>query len=637
MCGIAGFIGNFETHEEINPGKVLQAMNHRGPDGKGFSWYPGKFGKVFLAHTRLSIIDTSSSGAQPMVAGHAGKPPHVAITFNGEIYNYRELRKDLSDQGVEFHGKSDTEVILQSYIVWGIDCFSRLRGMFAFGLVDSLKEKVFLVRDHLGIKPIYFNSITDKGLSFASETRMFRVLPGHESAGKINRDSLHGFLAMGMVLGNRTFVQGVEELEPGHAIEAKFTGEILNNKPYLPSRNSVSIGSWDRKNAVNLIRESLNRSVERHLVSDVPVGIFLSSGIDSSALAAIASKNHPNLRTISIGFNSKNADESKEASLIANDLGLPNETFTLTDSALIGEFERVLDAIDQPTIDGFNSYIVSKVARSAGLKVALSGLGGDEVFGGYATFRDVPNALRLSKITRLFGIGTGMKALGKVFCSRALWKAGRTGSTLSTLAGMYFLRRELYAPIDRLEILGPSSSYIEPNTGVPFDLLDSLVSERNVTDLENSVGFIEQQVYMRNMLLRDSDVFSMANSLEIRVPLLDQDLVEIVNPMPGEWKRPGTRSKDLLVEAVGPRFPRRILGKKKRGFTFPWKAWIQGSLRSFVMERLNSSNWKDLGIKNLAIENIWLRFINGDPSVSALHVLALVILGDLIARQKISL
>jgi asparagine synthase (glutamine-hydrolysing) len=637
MCGIAGFLGQKDQHDLILPDRVIRSIGHRGPDGYGFDTIYSNSGMAFFAHSRLAIIDITNTGSQPMSIKDKSGKNNITIIFNGEIYNYGELREELKCLGFRFSGNSDTEVILCAYLAWSTDSFRRLVGMFAFALADAGKDKVFFVRDHLGIKPFYYFENKEGGLSFASETRSFRVLPGGENASKINRNSLHGFLSLGMVLGNKSFVQGVEELEPGHCIISDFAGKIRDKIFFLNSACMDHMRFSDRSRAISAIRKSLALSVDRHLVADVPVGIFLSAGIDSASLTALASESHPDLRTISIGFDQREADESGEASLIASQLGVSNEVVTLTGADILAGLEMVFQAMDQPTVDGFNTFFVSKAARAAGLKVALSGLGGDELFGGYASFHDVPMAKRLAGLIGFGGVGNLMAMAGKVFGSRSLWKAGRTGSYRPGFASLYFLRRELFSPVDRLDLLEMPSPEVEPITGAPFELLENL--ERNISGLdpENTVAILEQQVYMRNMLLRDSDVFSMANGLEIRVPFLDQDLLALVNPMPGSWKNLGSKPKALLIDAVGKRFPSRILGKKKRGFTFPWEAWFRGPMAGFAKDRLFCSTWDNLGIPLEKVEKIWSRFIAKDPTVTALHVLALVSLADLVERQGLGL
>jgi asparagine synthase (glutamine-hydrolysing) len=573
-----------------------------------------------------------------MVVGGSPSKPGITITFNGEIYNYLQIREELSRLGFRFAGNSDTEVILQAYHAWGPDSFSRLRGMFAFALADPVKDLVFLVRDHLGIKPVYVLSAPQGGISFASEIRSFKFLPGSGRARKIRRDTLHGFFAQGMVLGEKTLVEGVEELEPGQCLVLDFSGKTKSKTIFTAKGGSGEVWIWnERATAVSLVRQALRVSVGSHLIADVPVGIFLSSGIDSTALATIAAESHPDLRTVSIGFDQQDADESREAAIIADKLGIRNEVVTLRAKSILADLDDVFAAMDQPTVDGFNTFFVSRAAKQAGLKVALSGLGGDELFGGYASFRDVPRARRISEVARVSGIGRLVSAAGRLLGSRSLWKAGRTGVYPAGFTGMYFLRRELFSTEDRLDLLGNPTIETDPVTGAPVHLLEVLTNRVSTLDSENAVALLEQQVYMRSMLLRDSDVFSMANGLEIRVPFLDQDLLALVNSMPGIWKRPSPKPKSLLVDAVGSRFPAWISGRKKRGFTFPWNAWFRGPMREFVRERLDSTVWSKVQIPKNAVEKIWLRYERNDPAVTALNVLALVSLADLVERQQLSL
>jgi asparagine synthase (glutamine-hydrolysing) len=636
MCGIAGFVGPNKYQSEYEFRMVLETIAHRGPDGIGTTFINNKSGTAVFGHTRLSIIDLSPTGSQPMSVSREPGVPKVTITFNGEIYNYLDLRNELAACGCVFVGSSDTEVILQAYQTWGESCFARLRGMFAFALADPELDKIFLVRDHAGIKPLYFKKIAEEGFSFASEVRAFRGLPGSEKTNRIKKDSIYGFLSLGMIIGNSSYLQGIEEIDPGHFLVSDFTGKIRESKCYLADGCDITKG-LDRKSSVQAIQQTLRKSIDRHLIADVPIGLFLSGGIDSTVIATIASQSHPELRTITIGFDQNNIDESEEGRLIAKHLGIRNEILTLSGKEICNDLDEVFEAMDQPTVDGFNTFFVSRAARSAGLKVALSGLGGDELFGGYASFRDVPRAIILSKYLGTLGIGKLISKMAKVIGSRALWKAGRTGNCNHSIASMYFLRRELFSPEDRINLLGPPSIEIEPISGIPKKIFESLEKEISNLDNENAISFLEQHIYMRNMLLRDSDVFSMANSLEIRVPFLDLDLIGLVNSMPGKWKRPGPRLKALLVDSVGPRFPKWILHQKKRGFAFPWNAWLRGPMKQLALERLKAGSWKNLGIRKVSVDNIWNRFENNDPTVSALQILALVVLGDQIERKTLSL
>ena len=635
MCGIVGYVGVDAIEMQDRIAAMVDKIAHRGPDGRGTLIIQSETGRALFGHTRLSVIDTSQTGLQPMSSSFPGAKNSVSITFNGEIYNYRKLRDELKKLGHIFKGQSDTEVILNSYLEWGEDSFRRLRGMFSFALADPQNNKIFLVRDQSGIKPLYFLKTLSGGFCFSSEIRAFKTLDHAQFSWRLRRDAIHSFLSQGMIIGNETIVHGITELDPGTVLELDFLGNFKKKTIALDYNSSVFSNKTDRDSCVQEISRTLDEAVEQHLVSDVPLGLFLSSGIDSTALAVLCSNKLDKLHTISIGFDIPELDETKEATQIAFELGTEHQNIILESSSIPSSISKVLNAMDQPTVDGFNTFIVSKAAREAGLKVALSGLGGDEIFGGYASFRDVGRAKKFYRFAKAFGFGRIIQKINKILKKRSFWKIGRISEYPDTLLGMYFLRRELFAPLDRLEILGKSNLEIDPITGLKCDFLGQIEQEIYKLDTENAVSFLEQKIYMKNMLLRDSDVFSMANGIEIRVPFLDRDLVNLVNSMPGNWKRPGKYSKELLVDAIGKDFPQWVRRRKKRGFTFPWDKWIRGSLETFSKERLLSNVWEKMGIPKKCIEGAWKRYINSDPAISALNILALIILADYVDRNKL--
>jgi asparagine synthase (glutamine-hydrolysing) len=637
MCGIAGYVGSSLLDISIRNEDVLAKLKHRGPDGYGIETVESGLGRALLFHTRLAIIDISPSGSQPMVRVNNKNGLKLTVTFNGEIFNYRELRAEIETLGYRFNSSSDTEVILGAYVVWGESAFQRLRGMYSFALADPEKNKIYLVRDPVGIKPLYFHLPNLGGISFSSEVRALKVLPGGNETWKIRPGAIHSFLAQGMVIGNNSIIEGIQELDPGHMLVLNFHGQIIHKNCF--TNEGFNEGSFYQERGLALveIKAKLFDSIKRHTISDVPVGLFLSSGIDSTALAFLTAELNCNLKALSVGFDIGDADESIDAGIIAKKLGIKHQTSVISGSFVLSSIDSVFKAMDQPTVDGFNSFFVCKAAKEAGFKVALSGLGGDEVFGGYASFRDVGRARRLARFTSLWKLGQFIENIGKKFGKRSIWKAGRTYLYPNTITGMYFLRRELFSPLDRLSLLGVPDSNTSSFFGIENNVLEELEREIKGMDIENSVGFLEQKIYMRNMLLRDSDVFSMANALEIRVPLLDLDLINLVNQMPGKWKRPGKKTKALLVDSFGKIFPNWVQGKKKRGFSFPWGSWIRGPLRSFMMERLFSNSWEKLDVKKELIGIMWNRFEAGDPSITPLGVLALVVLAEYIYLNDLAL
>ncbi|HEX6766863.1 MAG TPA: asparagine synthase C-terminal domain-containing protein, partial [Polyangiaceae bacterium] len=365
-------------------------------------------------------------------------------------------------------------------------------------------------------------------------------------------------------------------------------------------------------------------------------GLFLSGGVDSAAVAAVASEvSTQRLRTLAVGFDVPELDESAEAAQTALELGTEHTRIELSGATVLDSFERVLASIDQPTVDGFNTFFISRAAREAGLTVALSGLGGDELFGGYATFRDVPRALEVRRAAESFGarprellssaIGgaSGLPILRTR--GRALAKLGQALSGPSDLVALYFLRRELFTPARRRALQAlPNGS--DATTGIASDVLDALRASHADREPTDRIAALEFSTYMRHMLLRDSDVFGMAHGLEIRVPLLEHYVVAEAARAESAWRKPDPRPKPLLVDAVGARLPPRVWQAKKRGFTFPWRAWLSGPMRGRVEDGLRSSSLRDAGFEPAGIEAIRRGFLDGDRRVSELEVLALLVL-----------
>jgi asparagine synthase (glutamine-hydrolysing) len=383
------------------------------------------------------------------------------------------------------------------------------------------------------------------------------------------------------------------------------------------------------------LADKLRESVKVRLIADVPLGLFLSGGIDSGALAALATEvaGHQ-LQTISIGFDQQEFDETDLASAVARELGASHQTLRLSGQDVLDDLPAVLEAVDQPTVDGFNTYFVSQAARRAGLKVALSGLGGDELFGGYASFRDVPRACRWRR--RLRWIGPAGAVLGRAL---ELMSGGRRGIKAAEMIQrpsaplpLYLLRRELFLSSDRRACHSlPAGS--DPHCGVPRAMVEDLVSRSRRLDLINQVSLFELEAYMGHMLLRDADVFSMRHGLELRVPLLDHQVVEQAAALPGRFKQPDPRPKPLLVDAVGARLPACVYSRPKKGFTFPWDAWLRGPIRGRAARALqNQEVWSNLGLNPAAPAHLWDRFVSQDRRVAALQVLAFVVLEDYAKR-----
>lgn len=578
MCGIAGIISSdasLNSHQARNTLLTMQAaLAHRGPDGQGTYFSPS--GTAALCHTRLSIIDLSDAGQQPMLI----EQNRFAITYNGEIYNYQALRSELEQQGDSFTSHSDTEVILRLYARYGASCVSKLRGMFAFLIWDEQEQQAFSARDPLGIKPLYYcvdpAHMPQGSLAVASELRsLIKAKLHHDGLSDVGLES---YFQNGTVAEPNTLLSSIQMLPAGHTLT--WQAKQSNTKAYW--RLSFTPKSLTRDEAISLTREALDSSVEAHFVSDVPVGIFLSGGIDSSALLALASKAAKyTLNTYSIAFESHEWNEGDIARRVADHFGSNHTEFLLTPERAKPLFDEFLSAVDQPTIDGFNTFCVSKLARQAGEKVVISGVGGDELFAGYKSFTTLPVMLLWSRwLAPLSYLLTPLKhRLTRWLPSKAL----RTLDFLQhprSLAAAHKSLRGIFSVNEARALLpvfstqygrdtAPLEARHENRTGVP---LLSNISEAD------QISQLELETYMRNQLLRDSDVMSMACGLELRVPFVDQQLVDTLTQIPAKYRlEPG---KKLLIDAV-PELPEWVVNRPKQGFRFPFDEWF-------------SNQWNDL-------------------------------------------
>ena len=575
---------------------MAAAMRHRGPDDDGFLVDEVRAPGLALGMQRLSIIDLKT-GHQPVW----NETRDVAVIFNGELYNYRELRDRLTLLGHRFSTQSDTEILVHAWEEWGEDCLEELRGMFALALLDLRKRYataplLFLARDPLGIKPLYYTQTSD-GFAFASEIRA--LVAGKMAARTLSQDALTSYFLFGSVSEPVTLLDGVFSLPPGHRM-------LL----YVPERRRMPRArAWwdatrspaakegraisDLSSAARSLRTLLENAVRAHLIADVPVGLFLSSGLDSSAVAACAARAQSGICSFTLSFPGTAYDEAPLARTIAKHCGTRHRDIPLGGEAIVSRIDEAVAALDQPTMDGMNTYFVSWAAREAGLKVALSGLGGDELFGGYATFTDTP---RISRLIRLawFVPAPMRKAvaplLRTVIAARSSPDAARkaVAAWLSpdALPHPYFFTRALFpvgAELSRLiePRFRPSSVAADGVTLEPtwFGWLERAADGARKLEGMTGVSWLEMRCYMASTLFRDTDAVSMARSLEVRVPLLDTPLVEFVGALPEDARRRDGTSKALLLEAIGDLLPQEVLAQKKRPFTLPWEDWLRGGLR----------------------------------------------------------
>jgi asparagine synthase (glutamine-hydrolysing) len=597
MCGIAGLVGDSSPDQTRAVLGVLAAsMAHRGPDDEGIEVIAAGDRLVGLCSRRLAIQDCSPLGHQPMRSPATGS----VLSFNGELYNVEELRADLAARGHHFRGSSDTEVVLRGFDEWGIDCLQRLRGMFALAVWDAPRQRLVLARDRLGIKPLYYHRGAGGLLAFASELRA--LLASGVVERRISREAVGSYLRLGAVQEPLTMVDEVRCLPAAHA--ATWENGELNIEPYWSLERAFE-GSTPqpRDVAVSALRDTLEETVRLHLVSDVPLGVFLSGGIDSSALVGLVSAvaDEPP-KTVSVVFPQQRFSEAPYIRLVSERFGTEHTSIELDHSTVLAEVPKAVHALDQPSVDGINTFVVSGVARSAGLTVALAGLGGDELFGGYDTFHLVPLLNRIRRWTPAFASRAAGAALGR-FAPRSDRndKLGRWLRADEPDVSAYALRRELFAP-------GVARALLPGLDGARPGLGDLRANENEL----NGLSRLELTVFMRNLLLRDSDVMSMAHSLEIRVPFLDHHVVEAAVAMSGRWKARGRTPKPLLVDAVADLLPPQVVHRKKMGFTLPFGDWLRGTLRerveSVLLDHDHGGQVAAL-LDQRAVDDIWKRFL----------------------------
>ena len=579
MCGIAGIL---TSSSQIEIEKYLLEMQssieHRGPNDRGVYFSSDR--TVGLAHTRLSIMDLSENGHQPMHTSHQ----RYWITFNGEIYNFQELRQELVNAGETFFSNTDTEVILKLYAKHGEKCLSMMRGMFAFAIWDDLQKECFIARDPLGIKPLYY-SYQDSTLIFASEIRA--ILSTGIIAKQLSAMGLYSYLTNGSISEPLTIIEGIQSLEAGCWLKWK-SNKIQKHKywkitfPFPSYQHPMSISE-----AIAKTRDALFDSVSHHFISDVPVGIFLSGGIDSTALVAISRQlQNTELRTYSVVFNEEQWNEGPIASQVAKSFGTLHTEYLLTAEVgknLLPDYWR---SLDQPTIDGLNTFCVSQIAHQNGTKVVLSGLGSDEIFGGYGTFQRVPSMVHKRQSLSFLNVFAKMTGQGleKLFSSPKYRRLGSFLTKDNSIRNSYSLARSMFSDWEAYQLV---KFYLGGDVGDRLQKeIDNFSEITNYSSVdfptpEDEVSYLELSRYMRNQLLRDSDVMSMKWGLELRVPFVDTHLFEEVSQIPSSIRL--QRGKDLLTSAI-PEIPEYITNRRKRGFTFPLEKWIDDDWSEYTMD-----------------------------------------------------
>jgi asparagine synthase (glutamine-hydrolysing) len=654
MCGIAGAVREIGTQSQGPLPRsdritalvhaISDAERHRGPDGSGLWESDGQ--EVVFGHRRLAIIDLSAAGAQPMIDGDS----RCAVTFNGEIYNFHEIRRDLEALGQTFRTSSDTEVILKAYNHWGIEAVARFRGIFAFALWDPRARCVHLVRDPLGIKPLYWTTLRDsctgeEVILFGSEVRA--LLRSGAVSRRLSPAAVASYLWHGFVIGPGTIVEGVELLPAGSILTiasgAGPNARTLRAYWGLPS-------SARRRTTVEDLRDELLRTVKMQLVSDVPLGVFLSGGVDSSAVATLVSDVAPGaVHTFTIGFDVAAYDESRFARQVAGAIASRHTNVILTEQTFLEQLPAAFSAIDQPTFDGINTYFVSRAAREAGMTVALAGTGGDELFGGYPSYVDIPRVLRAGRrLPFTPGEGLGGRAFGGAvglaarIWSGAFWSLLGTTPPQTRWGKLADVARAVHDPLGLYQIsyalfTGETQAALATGAvrnaqagqrfGLPAPVAEDWRRRIQGSELRHAVSVLELSSFVGERLLRDTDAASMAVALEVRVPLLDHVLAETIAGLEPETRFSPPRKKQVLREVALRRLDPAFFDRPKSGFVVPIDTWARQRLQPQMAALFRDAGLvRKTGLRPKAVQTLWRSFVAGRPGLYWSRVWALYVL-----------
>ena len=587
---------------------------HRGPDFTDI--YLDS--TVCLGHNRLAIIDLDSKSNQPFVSNDE----NLVLVYNGEIYNFLELKKQLS-KSYKFKTESDTEIIIAAYNIWGIEMICKFNGMFSFALWDKTKEELFLCRDRFGIKPLYYLEI-NQSIIFSSSLKAVKSLYAEDL--NVKEDDLLDFIQYGTVHQPNTILERVKSVPRASFLKIsnqetkifEYWNLFENTIPSKPVKEPL-------KNIEKLILES----VENRLISDVPYGIFLSGGIDSSILVAAASKvSNQNTNTFSVVFKEKGFDERKFSRMMASKYKTNHFELELNPDDILHQIEEPFKFMDHPSVDGINTFFISKQVHQKGFKMALSGAGSDELFAGYPVFKQV---FELENKKWLYSFPPQLRNLfGKLLIKQ---KQSLKSKKMAEILNLKLLQLPYFYPIFRKILTNDAISKLTDMRNISYENypfkwgLSEIGSKKRGSryPLISKISALEIETYLQNVLLRDADQMGMANSLEIRVPFLDHNLVEYVLSLPNELKFPSS-AKKLLIDSTNGWIPDEIIHRKKMGFVLPWESWMKNELRSFCEESILNLDYYsafNMGRVNL----LWKDFLNGKPNVNWIQVWSLVVLG----------
>ncbi|WP_207532690.1 asparagine synthase (glutamine-hydrolyzing) [Desertivirga arenae] len=595
MCRIAGIISGEkeapELYEKVK--SMCDSMQHGGPDDEGI--FISEQGNVAFGHRRLSFLDLTSLGHQPMTDSKA----QCYIVFNGEVYNFLELKNELLSKGYQFKSNSDTEVILASYLEWGTLAFARFNGMFAFAIYDIRKQQVFLVRDSAGIKPLYYYNETGTGeLIFTSEVKAFLNI---DSGWEENPDWKLLLLTFGHIPEPYTTLKNIRSLEKGSYLQYDLSSRSIVKREKFRKLGFSQVKIKTKAEAESAIREKLQAAVDRHLISDAPVGLFLSGGIDSSLLTLLAAGQlKDQLHTLSVTFSEQDFSEREYQQAIIEKVNCKHKNYTVGKSDLENNLDAIIAAYDQPSDDGINSWFISKCAHDNGLKAVLSGLGSDELFGGYPSFHRMEQ-LYLLKHLPSFALSMA-RSLPSAPLRRLEWLR------IQGPVGLYLTMRGLCTPEQAASLCNISVTDVVRRIG-------SLKFQPMEDDLqkEEAATWLELNYYMQNQLLKDSDFMSMQHALELRVPFLDQDFVDTVYSIDPKllYKHKGL-PKQLLIDSFKDVLPEKIWNRKKMGFSFPFQTWFgkMGQIKEAVkVTKAGEGLWNGFEQGTIHWSKVWAYYL----------------------------
>ena len=646
MCGIAGVIGKVGAGNRDAVRRMNEAMVHRGPDAEG-TWEssPDEQGRgAMLAHRRLSILDLSPAGAQPMVDPVSGD----VIVFNGEVYNYVHLRRRLEGEGQRFDSTGDTAVLLRALALHGPTAVRWLRGMFTFAFWDTSRRRLLLARDPLGIKPLYLARNRGPGaewsIAFASELRAL-LASGLLGRARLDPQATASVVWNGFVVGPATAVAGVELVWPGRLLVFHSDADEVGSEEFW----GMPEGPVDQGTDEDRLAAVLEEGLGLHLASDVPLAVFLSGGVDSSAVANLAQRAARSpVHTFTLAFEEQELNEGPFARKIAAAIGTQHQEVVLTEGDFVGHLEAALDGLDQPTFDALNSYYMSRAIREAGFTVALAGTGGDELFGGYSSFRDLPVLHRWSRRLRWVPrsllvaaarAGTApLRRAGGAIPPQTRWaKLPEMVERGDDLHALYQLAYALFLPEFQRELLAPGLADALVD-GVTPAMRQRLASETRSRTPLSTISVLEQRLFLGERLLRDSDAASMAASIEQRVPLVDQVLFETVDRM-ADARRYRPLGRKAILRRIGLRgLDPALFDRPKSGFVLPFDRWLRSGLRKAMDDTLRDPlTVKPVGLEPRAVERLWRAFLDGAPGLYWSRVWALYVLIRWCDRHRVYL